>query len=77
MSRVYLDESSFSAGGGESVPSCSACKAPILQGQGAVRLHFNTDPGGVKGLTGMYHAACSKPFDSLANAINMMSRLGR
>jgi hypothetical protein len=74
---VYLDESSFSAGGGDPGPSCCVCKAPILQGQSTTRLYFETDPNGAKGLTGMYHVACSKPFDSLANAINMMSRLGR
>jgi len=74
---VYLDESLFSAGGGDSGPCCCACKAPILQGQRTTRLNFASDPSGAKGLTGDYHLACSKPFDSLARAINMMARFGR
>jgi hypothetical protein len=74
---VYLDESLYSAGGGEPGPFCCACKAPIQRGQRATRLTFATDPSGAKGLTGDYHLACSKPFDSLANTINMMSRFSR
>jgi hypothetical protein len=73
---VYLDES-FAFGGGHGGPSCCACKQPILEGERSVRIAFENDPGGAKGLTGEYHAACSKPFDSLAHALNMLGRLRR
>ncbi|HUO87728.1 MAG TPA: hypothetical protein VMU08_01035 [Rhizomicrobium sp.] len=73
---VFLDEQ-LSAGGGFGGRSCRACKQPILKGQASTRLAFDQDPNGVKGLTGDYHVACSKPFDSLARALNMLGRFGR
>jgi len=41
-------------------PWCRACREPIWQGQPAARLDFQNDPGGSRGLTGMYHQQCSK-----------------
>ncbi len=73
---MYLDES-FAFGGGHEGPSCRACKQPILEGEHSIRIAFESDPGGAKGLTGEYHASCSKPFDSLARALNMLLRFGR
>lgn len=54
-------------------PSCASCKAPITASQRSVRVHFDTDPHGFRGLTGQYHEACSKPYASMARAINLMS----
>ena len=61
--------------GGEEprAPWCASCKAPILNGQRRVHIRFENDPHGYKGLTGEYHKECSKPFISLARAINVMS----
>jgi hypothetical protein len=67
---VYLDER-FSGGGGFNRPSCRACKQPIEHGTRSIRVEFNNDPNGAKGLTGEYHIACSKPFASMARIINM------
>jgi hypothetical protein len=67
---VYLDESS-AFGGGYCGPSCRACRQPILDGERTTHIAFNTDPTGAKGLTGDYHLACSKPFASLAQVINL------
>jgi hypothetical protein len=50
---------------------CLACKQEILKDQRATRVAFQTDPDGVKGLTGDYHTPCSKPFASLAHVINL------
>jgi len=74
---MYLDESLYAPGGGEQFRSCRACKEPILQGQQATRVDFQNDPSGVEGLTGEYHAACSKPYASMARAIDLLSRFGR
>jgi hypothetical protein len=74
---MYLDESLYAPGGGEPGPWCCACKEPILKEQRKTRVEFQTDPKGAKGLTGDYHAECSKPFASMARAINAMSRFGR
>lgn len=59
-------------GGGEPRGSwCTSCKSPIRKGQRSVRIHFDNDPHGHRGLTGEYHEACSKPFQSLAHVINL------
>jgi hypothetical protein len=74
--RMYLNES-LPGGGGFFGPSCRSCKRPILQDEPSTRIAFDSDPHGAKGLTGDYHMACSKPFSSLAHAINALSRFGR
>jgi len=52
-------------------PWCASCKAPIAKSQRSVRVHFDSDPHGFRGLTGEYHETCSKPFASLAHVINV------
>lgn len=54
-------------------PWCTSCKTPIGKNQRKVRVHFDSDPHGFRGLTGEYHEVCGKPFVSMARAINMMS----
>lgn len=73
---MYLEESQFARGGGPDGPRCRACKQPILEGDRSKRITFANDPYGRAGLTGEYHVACGKPFDSLARAMNMMLRFG-
>jgi hypothetical protein len=72
---MYLQDAA--KGGGFGGAWCRSCKEPILEGERSARVEFASDPRGIKELTGDYHEACSKPFASLANAINMMSRFGR
>jgi hypothetical protein len=60
-------------GGGTNDPSCVHCHAPITSKQKSVRIDFANDPHGHRGFSGVYHEECSKPFASLARAINMMS----
>jgi hypothetical protein len=52
-------------------PWCASCKAPITKGQRSVRIRFDNDPHGFRGLTGEYHEPCSKPFQSLAHVVNL------
>lgn len=52
-------------------PWCASCKAAITTGQRSVRVEFASDPHGFRGLTGVYHEACSRPFASLAHVINL------
>ena len=73
---MYLEEG-LAFGGGHSGPVCRACRQPILENERVTRVSFQTDPDGARGLTGDYHLACSKPFDSLAHALNMLGRFGR
>ena len=60
-----------SGGGGPEEPWCASCRAPITPRQRSVRIQFNNDPHGHKGLSGLYHEQCSKPFESLARVVNM------
>ena len=60
-------------GGGPNEPWCTSCKAPITDGQRSVRITFHHDPHGHRGLTGLYHEQCSRPFKSLAHALNVLS----
>ena len=60
-------------GGGSNDPTCANCHRPITADQRSKRIDFANDPHGYRGLSGLYHVECSKPFDSLANAINMLS----
>lgn len=68
---MYFDDR-FSRGGGEPHgPVCRGCKQPIESGQKMQRVKFESDPSGFKGMTGDYHAECSKLFSSLAHIVNM------
>jgi hypothetical protein len=60
-----------SAGSGPHGPFCTSCREPIAAEQRSVRIHFDTDPHGHRGLSGLYHEHCSKPFASLARVINL------
>jgi hypothetical protein len=60
-------------GGGSNEPWCTRCKTPITRNQRSVRIAFDDDPHGHKGLSGLYHEACSKPFASLARALKVLS----
>jgi hypothetical protein len=68
---MLLDANNF--GGWHDGPLCCSCKNPISQVQRSVHVDFANDPSGHKGLTGLYHADCSKPFVSMARAMNMLS----
>lgn len=67
---MLLDGTYFE-GGGHSSPWCRGCHQPIETNQPSTRIEFANDPHGVKGLTGQYHVACSKPFKSMAHVINL------
>ena len=62
-----------SGGSGPHGPFCTSCQAPIADGQRSVRINFNNDPLGHRGLSGLYHEQCGKVFASLARVINMTS----
>jgi hypothetical protein len=52
------------------LPLCKACRQLIGPGEPATRVHFQNDPEGTEGLTGLYHLQCGKRFQSLARVIN-------
>ncbi len=60
-----------SGGSGPSGPFCTSCREPITTGQRSVRVNFDNDPQGHRGLTGLYHEHCGKPFQSLARVVNL------
>jgi len=52
---------------------CRACKRLIEEGQATERVTVHGHPD----LSGLYHQPCSKPFSSLAHALNMLGRWSR
>jgi hypothetical protein len=62
---------------GGSGPWCRACKQPIEAHQQSTHIRFDNDPNGFDGLTGDYHLPCSKPFSSIARALDTLSRFPR
>jgi hypothetical protein len=62
-----------SAGSGPLGPFCTRCRALIAVGERSVRITFNHDPHGHRGLTGLYHEDCGRPFASIAHAMNVLS----
>jgi hypothetical protein len=60
-----------SGGSGPYGPVCTSCREPITTGQRSVRINFENDPHGHRGLTGLYHEHCSKAFQALARVINL------
>jgi hypothetical protein len=60
-------------GGGSNDPTCTSCHQPIIAQQRSIRIDFANDPHGHRGLSGLYHEECSKPFQSIAHAMNMLS----
>lgn len=58
-------------GSGPHGPFCTSCKAPIAENERSVRINFDNDPQGHRGLSGLYHERCGRPFQSLAHVVNM------
>jgi hypothetical protein len=56
--------------GGSNDPSCTGCHGPITPDQPSIRVEFANDPHGHRGSSGLYHAQCGKPLQSLARAFN-------
>jgi hypothetical protein len=58
-------------GSGPSEPCCTSCREPITSQERSMRINFENDPHGHRGLTGLYHEHCGKPFQSLARVVNL------
>ena len=58
-------------GSGPHGPLCMSCGVLITEEQRSVYVHFNQDPNGYQGLSGLYHEQCSRPFASMARILNM------
>lgn len=59
------------SGGSHDGPWCVRCHKPVLSDEPSERISFPNDPHGHRGLTGLYHARCAKPFSSLAHIMNL------
>ncbi|RJF90828.1 hypothetical protein D3876_11600 [Sphingomonas cavernae] len=56
------------------LPQCKSCRQPIANNEPVENLRFdNFSDHKLAELSGAYHAACAKPFMSLARALKMMS----
>ena len=70
-SDVMLFDSSEGGGEGPSGPECPSCRRPINDSDASERITFPHDPHGHRGLSGLYHVGCAKPFASLARIMNL------
>jgi hypothetical protein len=52
-------------------PSCKACRQPILENEPSVRVEFQNFHEQTRGLSGLYHRQCGRPYLSLARVVNM------
>lgn len=66
---MYLEDGL--GGGGYEGRSCKGCRTLIMPGEKVARVKFDHDP---HDMSGDYHAACGKPIQSLAAAMNMLGR---
>jgi hypothetical protein len=56
---------------------CRSCKQPIAAHQPMEKIQLPHDPvHGADMVNGTYHAECARPYLSLVNALNALSRLG-
>ena len=62
--------------GGSNDPTCTSCHGPITADQRSMRIEFDTDAKGHRGMSGLYHEHCGRPFEAMARAINAMSFKG-
>jgi hypothetical protein len=77
LERVMLLDGSnieWGGGGGPEGAWCRSCRQPIGKDEQKTHVFFPTDPHGFKGLSGDYHAVCSKPFASMARAMQALDR---
>jgi hypothetical protein len=70
---AFFEPMPGNGGGGPHEPWCTSCRGPITAGQRSVRIDFANDPNGHRGLSGLYHEECSKPFQALARVVNLTS----
>lgn len=47
---------------------CKACRAPIVEPDRAIRIDFRQ--GSARGMSGLYHRECARPFQSFAAILN-------
>lgn len=66
---MYLEEGI--SGGGYEGRACKGCRLLIMPGQPVTRVTLDHDPDS---MSGDYHAACGKPIQALAHALNMLGQ---
>jgi hypothetical protein len=49
-------------GGDPRGPWCRGCKRPITPGEPTTRMCFHEDPDGSRGISGVYHGECARPY---------------
>jgi hypothetical protein len=71
---VFLDSGPLGGPWGDPAPrTCKSCRQPILQGEPTQEIEFPPE-GESAEMSGTYHSACARPFQSLAHALAMLGR---
>ncbi|NEX91952.1 hypothetical protein [Caulobacter sp. 17J65-9] len=63
-------------GGDPRGPWCPKCKLPVMKGQPQTKMTFPEDPDGSRGMSGLWHGECSRPFwDTFSHVLDMLGGL--
>ena len=64
-------------GGDPRGPWCPKCRQPVKPGEPQTKMHFDSDPDGSKGLSGMWHGECARPYwDTITPALERLKKWG-
>lgn len=56
---------------------CPKCRRPVREGEPATRMHMAEDPDGSRGLSGLWHSECARPYwDTLTPLLNRLKSWG-
>lgn len=71
---MFLETGPLGPGWGETPqPLCKSCRQPILEHHQTQDVQFPAHAES-SDMSGRYHAACAKPFASIAHALDMLGR---
>ncbi|GAA0648784.1 hypothetical protein [Brevundimonas lenta] len=62
-------------GGDPRGPWCPKCRLPVKKGDPSTKMHFDHDPDGSKGLSGLWHGECARPYwDTITPALEKLKK---
>lgn len=64
-------------GGDPRGPWCPKCRQPVQKGQPSTKMHFDHDPDGKLGMTGLWHGECARPYwDTITPVLERLKKWG-
>ena len=64
-------------GGDPRGPWCPRCRLPVKPGDPATKMYFAEDPDGARGISGLWHGECARPYwDKMTPALDRLRLFG-